>query len=228
MKRNNLFLSVLMFVITLSCNAQNKSYSVAYKGFDFVKVLESVSSNEKSDSTNIINFQVYFVKSKPFLGTGRGFMIHKKGIKYWYNYAQEHYKSIGKYDGINYGYEKSAKMLIGKDSILLKDFNKWMFFTDKKYLKQTPGTGEWDAGSPEALANKPLPVEYYEKENTKIEILLLEQKAGEHIWHIIDKATFETDEYGGYKSYIDKNRVMHNPEVDWTSSFKRQKIHVNQ
>ncbi|NBB32042.1 hypothetical protein [Cellulophaga sp. BC115SP] len=244
MKKSQIILLISLLGL-FACQGQNKennkkqvieyrvatenSYELAYHGFNFTPFLSDFTSNDDTDSTNVINIELpYKEDSLNHFGQGRGFMIHKKGIKYWFNYAQTKYRRIGKYDNINYGYSSASKMLMGKDSVLLKDFNKWIFFIDRKYLRAIPGTGEWDAGSPEALANKPLPEEYYPKLNSKIEILLLEQKAGENVWHIIDRATFDTDEYGGYKPYIDKNNQERDLHGEWINSFQERKIKENQ
>jgi hypothetical protein len=221
MKKIILILTTI-FVLP-SCKAQSSKREIAYNGFDFTNEILGFSSNEATDSTNMINFELYYMDStKIFLGHARGFMIHKKGIKYWFNYAQKEYKEIGEYSNKNYGYSNASEKLEGKDRYLLNDFDKWMFFVDKQYLKKVAGTGEWDANDPNL--GKPLPPEYYEKENIEIEELLLEQKAGEKVWYIIDKKKFKTDEYGNRVKWQDAYGLWHDGDKYWDEELKHTKI----
>jgi hypothetical protein len=214
-------LHFIFFVFFVSCQAQEKkqiptlklNFKVVYNGFNFTNFINNFSSNEYSDSTNTIDFELdYHPDSLNKYGKSKGFMIHKKGIKYWFNYAQKKYKEI--VFSKNYGYSNAAKMLKGKDRNLLINFDKWMFFIDAKYLTKGINDGERDANDPNL--GKPFPDNYVLDETKDYEILLLEQKAGQKTWNEIDRKKiniYKMSEEGQWESAFRKNTLKKYSEM---------------
>lgn len=218
----------LLLLSLSSCQGQSEKRNIlreaklAHNGFDFTPHLENFSSNEDTDTTNQINIELsYHPDSLNHYGKGRGFMFHKKGIKYWFDFAQKQYKEIG-LSGKNYGYAKASKTFRGKDRKLLIDFDKWVFFIDKQYLEKGVQDGELDYNDPNR--GKLLADNYVLKENVgEYEIILLEQLAGEKSWYMIDKIRIKTGEYNRCLRWQDKNGNWHEGEEHLEMNFNEEK-----
>jgi len=108
---------------------------------------------------------------------------------------------------------------------MLDDYNKWAFFVDKKHIKGQPNYGD-DFFQLDKDENSYLPSEaeiqkikekldYYEKPNITLEVILYEQKAGSKQWIEIDRRKYRTDQEG--------NRIYPKGE-HWESDFIDQKL----
>jgi len=65
------------------------------------------------------------------------------------------------------------------------DFDKWIFFVDKKYLIKSISDGTIE--NYDSTSTNQEEIDYEPDEQKGYEVYLLEQKAGEKIWRIIDK-----------------------------------------
>ena len=134
------------------------------------------------------------------------YIMHKNGTKWWYEEAKKRFPNVdaplsrrGYYAVVDI-----ADILLKEDSVTLKNYDKWAFFIDKKYLEPIISTSGESGGAA---------TDYYPKSNTAIEIILYEQKAGSNKWIEIERKKFQTDKDGG-AIYDDKG---------WELNFIRQK-----
>jgi hypothetical protein len=181
-----LFLISIVLATPILLFGQGESNQMKVSPIDFLKYLGGVSARNK-DTTGLIyggsNKLNDAGRGKPKIGFMSVVLLHKDGGTKWYKWAQKNYTYKSKYSDTNYGYMEAAKRLLKEDSLLLKGFNKWVFFMDIKYLS----VADIQDG------DNPTTLNYAFKPNTKVEIILYEQKAGSNIWQEIDKRVCITD-----------------------------------
>ena len=207
---------VVCLVIVTGCNGQNdkkvtgsdsiKKQPVKKEYIKYPKNYKlEISSSGQTDTTYILGFSYRRINNSFPINFNSGFMIHKNGTKWWFNHAQKKYKEI--VFGKNYGYSNTPINLMTKDSILLKDFDKWIFIVDKKYIQEYPPIADGDNPDTWDYPN------YDIKENTEFKAKLYKQKNNTDYWVKIEERTFKSGPNGEVKEYY-----------KWKNDFGQEKI----
>ena len=161
---------------------------------DFLKY----AYNPKANDRGLLTVEVDYVGGRDGNKAGKAivYMIHKNGGNWWIEQAKKKYPNLDSPPDRRcfYAISDAKKYLFGKEASL-KDYNKWAFFTDKKYLhKIVDGTGDVD-GLPS--------YGWYLKPNIRYEKVIYEQKAGSSVWIEIERKQFESGPEGEFKDTID-------------------------
>ncbi len=112
-------------------------------------------------------------------GYADGYMIHKNGGSWWYKEAKRRFPN----DVMNCEY-KLAKKLLSEDKDSLKNYSKWIFYIDIKFLEPVVQV-HGETGVEETA--------YYPIEGKHLDVIVFERLAGETIWVEVEKKIFETD-----------------------------------
>lgn len=198
-------------VLCLISYAQKKK--TKYAPINFTKYAWNMSVNREGTVQGEVSLDDLGNKS----GNARIYLVHKNGGNWWYKEAKKKLPNFY----ANYLLVNSEF----RDTSILDDYNKWAFFVDKKHLKGQPNYGD-DFFQLDKDENSYLPSEaeiqkikekldYYEKPNITLEIILYEQKAGSKQWVEIDRRKYRTDQEG--------NRIYPKGE-HWESDFIDQKL----
>lgn len=198
------FLVVGVATLSLNSCAQKKNDITNESSEIFDAPLDFVKNNGDlkyvATSKGVVKFKCYHgfsdASENPF-GNAYVYMIHKNGGNWWYNKAKENYPDK------HFPHNFFARQLYEtKDSITLKDYYKWAFFIDKKYLKQeTAGGGEADVVFTSYIETYPYTV------------ILYEQRPYSNKWMEIDRKTFLSE-----KEYYEKGWDK------WESNFYKREL----
>lgn len=216
--------SLLILIVSLpfqACGQQPKSKNksqVEVSSVDFWRY--NGDGRLTSDTSGLIHFRSYYYGKKNEIGFATVYLIHKNGGRWWYEQAKKMFPNNDA--PINRrGYYAVVDMcdnLLSKDSVTLKDYYKWSFFVDKKYLiKAGEESAQGDAGV--------VTYDYYGvKPDAVISILLYEQKAGSDQWVLIDKFRYTTDNKGSEPGTKDNKGDWRYPSTEWRFDFIRRKL----
>jgi len=134
MIKNKVQTLVLLNALLLIACASNGQAKIKNKNNHYAKInlnnflnKSVVSSYSLSADTNgvISNGVAYNKKNE---GNVEIYLIHKNGGDWWRGQAKKRFAESIVCEN------RFASLLLGKDSVTLKDYNKWAFFVDKKYL----------------------------------------------------------------------------------------------
>lgn len=193
------YIFLLLNSIICTTNAQQNNSS-QYAHTDFMKFI----SNVKGDTLGRIFGEVVYTGRNNRgnkLGSGTIYMLHKNGANWWHQRAKKIFpnKDVPENKRGYYAALDAKERLLKEDSTLLKHFNKWLFFIDKKDLSpEVSSSGENDIST----------TYYYPKYPHTI--VLYEQKAGANQWIEVDRKIFSTEE--------EENKST------WKSDFIKQKL----
>ena len=226
----NLLTVLFLFFSISSCeqerNNQSKSDSTVVPNvvdYHFLKYIDTVVIH--GDTTGIISLDIAYSKlgkeeSNPY-GEAQIFMIHKNGGKWWFEQAKKKFPTY-KGNPNPYPEDDAVAALFKADSSTIEDYDKWVFFIDKKYL--SPGIiedGDFDPKDPENKKSKWQP--YYISEDSPPsmwEEILYEQKHEQKNWTETGKMIIDTK--NNTKKILTENGL-------WEVYFVRQKlIHLNE
>lgn len=187
-----LFLICLVGTIQLGCTQVPKNYAP----INFLKHINNPKANEEGLITLEVDYE----------GGGDGneagdayvYMIHKNGGDWWVQQAE---KSFPKLDAPLerrrcYAVDDAKDRLLKQDSLLLKDYNKWAFFVDKKYLVRIVDGSTGVYGEIPSYG-------WYLKPNITYEQILYEQKAGSNVWLEIERKKIKSGADGESIDTID-------------------------
>ena len=209
-QKSIVLLGSMVLLGLISC-AQEPRYAPIY----FTKYLWNMSA----DTLGLIEGQVSvdYLDKEP--GEAHVYMIHENGGRWWYQQTKKNFPNA------RLPFLRAAEQLIKKDSIFLKNYSKWAFYIDRKYLKGESTYGDDPSKldengnsrdlTPTELKKTQEQLAYYEKPNTTLEVILYEQKAGSKQWLEIDRRKYKTDQEG--------NRIYPKGE-HWESDFINQKL----
>jgi len=126
-----------------------------------------------------------------------GYMIHKNGGKWWYNQAKRKFPNDRGSKGKYLSHYTVCENLLKQDRDSIKNYNKWVFYIDEKYLEvKTEVHGE--------TGEKYL--SYYPKENKPLEVILYQRLVKDADWTEVERKKFNSDtEY--YKNTWDVNFI---------------------
>ena len=207
---------IQMAISATSCDQENKNVPL-----DFVRSMWNVSANTKGR----IQAETWYKDVGNEAGNAHVYMIHKNGGDWWHRDVKKKYPQHVEDCVQMFAKDYAVERLLKQDSIFVNDYNKWAFFVDKKHLKGQPNYGD-DFFQLDKDENSYLPSEaeiqkikkkldYYEKPNITLEVILYEQKAGSKQWVEIDRRKYRTDQEG--------NRIYPKGE-HWESDFIDQKL----
>jgi len=176
-KRLNLVLLLTTFSL-VSCFSQEKQK----RDFYFWNYVTNISADTQGGICMEINMFSYKGKETNPYGEAIICMLHKKGGKWWYEQAKKRYPT---YNGKPNPYpeDDAISSLFKTDSALLKQYNKWVFVIDKKYLKPALLQEEGDYNPDDPTGERAKNTIFYEvPKGKKYEAILYEQKAGSNDW----------------------------------------------
>lgn len=196
---------IVFFVGILTSCGQNPKASIENKKLsnNFLNSAGNISANTKG----VIHLDAEYSIMNNELGNTDIYLIHKKGGEWWIEQAKNKYpKMVYPHDWyIDDVYEKA-------EGNFYNNYNKWVFFIDKKYLEaklESAEGGEFTS--------------YYPKKNSEIVVILFEQKAGNSEWVAIDSISYKTDKDGNeIKTSDDKGSYYLSSE--WQSNFIKEKV----
>lgn len=197
--------AIVFFVgIFASCGQNPKAgiESIKLPG-NFLNSAGNVSANTKG----VIHLDAEYSVKNNELGNADIYLIHEKGGNWWIDQAKNAYpKMVYPHDWyIDDIYKKT-------EGSFYKNYNKWAFFIDKKYLEpklESAEGGEFTS--------------YYPRKNSEINVVLFEQKAGDKEWVAIDSITYKTDDDGNEIKTNDEKGSYYLSSV-WESNFIKQKV----
>jgi len=165
---------IFIFIVIIQSQVYHKI------NLDFIN--DSSIEQITPDTLGLLSFRGYFPDNK--FGNTFGYIVHKNGGKWWFKNSKKRFpKDIGS-KGKYLSHFKAAARLMKEDRDSMKNFNKWVFFIDKKYLDiHTEVDGETGKKSLSA----------YTKERQPLEVILFHQMAGNKTWYEIDRKKFSTD-----------------------------------
>jgi hypothetical protein len=175
---------ILCLVACLSFSSCSQPTSTEYSvpvvaPYNFFKIgLSNINGNS---GNGVLEFQIVIDLKTNKSGQGGGFMIHRDGATKWVTDANKKFKRFLR--GKNYGYEIASERLEKQDSLQLKEFNAWVFFTEMKYLRK------W-------YQDDGITFYYDLRDNTDVEEVLYQHLAGKSEWIELDRHRSHTDEYG--------------------------------
>ena len=180
------FAIISFLLASFSCCGQEKSQ------FDFI----SDNSIERftSDTFGLLSFRGYYPKNQ--VGNTFGYMLHGNGGSWWYKEAKR--RSPKDIQNCEFRFAKKL-FTVERDS--LNNYDKWVFFIDKKYLEIIK---EHHGESGEPMMNA------YTKENIPLEVILYQQLVGEKEWKEIER-----------KKFKDENEYN---KSSWRIDFYKQKL----
>lgn len=182
----NNFAILIFLLASFSCCGQKKSQ------FDFIS--DNSIERFNSDTLGLLSFRGNYPKNQ--YGNTYGYMVHANGGSWWYKEA----KRRSPKDILNCEFRFAKKLFtVERDS--LSNYDKCVFFIDKKYLEIiTEYHGE---------TGKPM-INAYTKENVPLEVILYQQLVGEKEWKEIERQKFKNDnEYN---------------KSSWQVNFYKQKL----
>jgi len=165
---------LILNVFFLNCFSQNGIVNVAF-------VTDACIDNFKPDTLGRISFQTN-CRGENYSEIN-GYMIHKNGGSWWYKEAKRRFPN----NVMNCEY-KLAKKLLSEDKDSLKNYNKWVFFVDKKFLEPVVQV-HGETGVEETA--------YYIKETIPFEEILYQRLVGKIMWVEIGRKKF--DSYSQYR-----------------------------
>lgn len=199
------FVLMLLFAgILISCG-QNPKASIETQKLPeiFLDSAGNISANAKG----VIHLDAEYSVMNNELGNADIYLIHKNGCDWWISQAKS------KFPKMAYPQDWFIDDLYReKDFSFYSNYNKWVFFIDKKYLEpklESAEGGEFTS--------------YYPKKNSEIVVILFEQKVGNSEWVAIDRITYKTDSDGNEIKTNDKNGV-HYLSREWESNFIMEKV----
>jgi len=176
------------------------------KDFDFWKYTSEPFANKKGIITAGVSMCTYYGKPTNPYGHALICLIHKNGGEWWCEQARKNFPN-------NVVPEWAfAEQIFKKSTSLLKDYHKWAFVIDKKYLKPEVirVDGDFDPNDPTGEKGKNT-IMYEVPEGKSYEAILYEQKAGSNTWVAIEKRMLLAGE--GQKDI-----------KDWQEEVMRKKI----
>jgi len=214
MKRKIIYTLCLLAIGFTYCSQKN----IRYTSIDFSKYVWNIHADTLGRLEGEITLEHYGNE----FGNALMYMVHKNGGNWWYQEAKKNFPDC------------YANYLIRdreiKDTSLLKDYDKWVFFVDKKYLEGESSYGDYspvdENGHPyipskEEVKKNKEKLDYYEKVNSTIEVILYEQKAGSRQWAEIDRKKFKTNDIGNIIHQIDPKTGK---KENWKWDFLDQKL----
>lgn len=212
MKKNNLYILFSISICFNSCGYGQKKEQLANTvvtkdkaGLNFMSFVHEIIVRDK-DTTGLLKAECSYKKLGNNLGNFNIYILHKDGGTNWYKSVQKKYRDIDTFDKkTNYGYMKAAKRLMNEDSTQLSNFNKWVFFTDKKYLREYEEAAE--SGTHK----------YYDinESSEMYTVTLYQQLAGEKKWIELKKTDF----------YLKEKDVQRNEtDPNWEEIFIKRKV----
>jgi len=186
--------------ILISCAQATKEISKLSE--DIMNSARNISANSKG----VVHLETSFRVKNNNVGNADIYLIHKNGGNWWVKQAKK------KFPDNYYAEGFYATSLIENDSSWSDSYHKWAFFIDKKYLEpqlESAEGGEFTS--------------YYPKKNSKIVVILFEQKAGNSEWTAIDSITYKTDSEGNEIKTSDEKGSYY-LSSEWESNFIKQKV----
>lgn len=200
---NKVIIILLIVMCSNSCAQVSKQEScskIEYVPMDFTKHNGDLAFS--AEKNGIITFRCYYgysSESQNPYGKAQVYMIHKNGGEWWYKEAKSRFPTFEGRENPYPNLDAVENLYNDRDSTSLKDYYKWAFFIDKKFL--TPvvsGGGEKDVVYTSYQPTYPHTV------------ILFEQKAGSDEWLEIDCRMF--------KSELEKEKC------EWECGFYRGKM----
>jgi len=191
---------IFLFINVTLAFTQTKTPTFSY---DFLKYKTEAYCFNASNSGEIY-FRCYYKSLDNKFGHANVSMIYKNGGDWWQKRSLEKYPKNPRIS-----HYEAAEALCKKDSVLLKDFNMYAFYIDKKYLKREfAGCGE--SSDPKVKIDTSdcygYAVTYpYEK-------ILYFRAAGSKEWVEIERKRYKTD----------KDETVQTGY--WETNFIRQKL----
>lgn len=198
---------ILVFIIGIITSCAQNANSKNGKNFiereelpnNFLNSVGNISANKKG----VIHMEMEYLIKNNDIGNAEIYMIHKNGGKWWINQAKKFFpKKAYPHDWF------IDSIFKNQDSIQLTDYNKWVFFIDKKYLERRLESAEGGEFT-----------SHYPKKNAEIDIVLYEQKSGTSIWTAIDAFTYKTDAEGNEINIKNDRGYYYGPASKWESGF---------
>ena len=210
MKKSKLLVIVFVIGMITSCAQSTKSK----KEQNSIQLTElpdnflNSAGNISANTQGVIHLETEYLIKNNEIGNAEIFMIHKNGGSWWINQAKKKFpKKIYPHDWF------VDSLFENLDSIQLKDYNKWVFFIDKKYLEERLESAEGGEFT-----------SHYPSKSSKIVIVLYEQKSGTSNWEAIDSFTFNTDGEGNEITTKDEKGNYHGYSSKWESNFIEDKV----
>ena len=185
-------LSIIVLFATLNCNSQPKTINI-----DFLKYV----TRYMPDTTGEITCGPLCKENGTIIGIFEGYLIHSNGGSWWYNQAKKRFPKDRGSRNKYLSHYSVAERLLRDDRDSLKNYNKWVFFTDMKYLYKSNylhGETGKEIESVQYLKDKPF------------EIVLYQQLAGETKWLEIERRIFD-------------NKKKQS-KIKWESNFIKERL----
>jgi len=187
-----LFFIFLIGATQIGCTQVPKNYAP----IDFLKYAYNSKANEQGLITLDVDYGDGSDGNKA--GDATVYLIHKNGGNWWVQQAEKSFPNLDAPLEMRrfYAALEAKGHLLKQDSLLLKDYNKWAFFIDKKYLRRIVDGGTGEYGEIPSYG-------WYLKPNITYEEILYEQKAGSNVWLEIERKKFKSGADGDSIDTID-------------------------
>lgn len=187
-----LFFIFLIGATQIGCTQVPKNYAP----IDFLKY----AYNPKANVQGLITLEIDYGDGSDGnkAGDATVYLIHKNGGNWWMQQAEKSFPNLdAPLERRRFHAALEAKgRLLKQDSLLLKDYNKWAFFIDKKYLVRIAD------GSTGVYGEIPC-YGWYLKPNITYEKILYKQEAGSNVWLEIERKKFKSGADGESIDTID-------------------------
>lgn len=189
--------------------ANDTSIVTKVVSYNFLSYVENISADTSGSIEMEMNYSKLARRESNPYGEAKIYLIHKNGGKWWYKQAKQ------KYPESIVPERREAKYLLKSATASLKDYNKWVFFTEKKYL--SPGLiedSDFDRNDPENKKPKWQP--YYIADSAKFWVeILYEQRHDSKVWTPIASRTIQME--NGIQKITPNNAI-------WGEDFVKLKL----